>query len=301
MTPLMEMKAASKIYKKRSRIVHALKQVNLSMYQGETLGLVGESGSGKSTLGKLLVKLEQVNSGKILYQGRCLSSFQGQEEKAFRKEVQMIFQNPYASLSPRMTAAESLLEALEIHEPERYAEHAKRVGELLDLVGLNTQCGLLYPQQLSGGQRQRVAIARALAVRPSLVICDEPTSALDVSIQAQILNLLKDLQDELNLSYLFISHDLAVVRHMAQKTAVMYHGHIVEIAETETLFNNPLHPYTQLLLDASTGSIPFQVQELSSVGCPFACQCPIATSQCFREPAPLRVKSSLHQVLCFNS
>ena len=234
----------------QTRIVNAVNNVNLQLNRGETLGLVGESGCGKSTLARLIIRLEKQTSGQILFSGEDIFSFNKEKLITYRRNVQLIFQDPYSSLNPRKSAANIIKEPLTIHHIGKSDERKESVLELMAKVGLNKEQANRYPHEFSGGQRQRIGIARALVLRPELVIADEPVSALDVSIQAQILNLLKDLKQDFGLTYLFISHDLNVIRHMSDRVAVMYLGKIVEIAENSDIYNRPLHPYTRILLAA---------------------------------------------------
>jgi oligopeptide/dipeptide ABC transporter ATP-binding protein len=275
-------------------MVRALDRVSLSLTQGETLGLVGESGCGKSTLARLLLGLERPSSGRVLFRERDLADW---PRKEFRRKVQMIFQDPYSSLDPRQKIGSAVGEALAIHGLGNATQRRKRVAELLALVGLSAEQAGRYPHEFSGGQRQRAAIARALALNPELVVCDEPVSALDVSIQAQVLNLLADLQERLGLTYLFISHNLAVVGHVSDRVAVMYLGRLVELAPAAALFQGPLHPYTRTLLAAaplpdpearptgtrSLGDLPSPLSP--PPGCTFHPRCPEAQGLC-RDTAP---------------
>jgi len=243
---MIEVRGLTKIYTLGKKVIHAVQGVSFTLQKGEILGLVGESGSGKSTLGKMLLRLIPPSSGQILFDGQDITH---SRSPALCRRMQMIFQDPYASLNPRMTVADLIAEPLKIH---RFDNAPKRVDELLDLVALPRHAKGRYPHEFSGGQRQRIGIARALALHPDFIVCDEPISALDVSIQAQIVNLLLRLQKELGLTYLFIAHDLAMVRYISTRVAVMHQGQIVEMADAETLYSQPQHPITRGLLSASS-------------------------------------------------
>ena len=284
------------------RRLHALSRVDLDIYEGETLALVGESGCGKSTLGRTLIRLIPATEGSISFEGQDISSMSEKEFRPLRGKMQIIFQDPYASLNPRMTVRDIIAEPLETHHVCADArETTQRVRELMKAAGLSEEYLYRYPHQFSGGQRQRIGIARAIALKPKLIICDEPVSALDVSVQNQILNLLKDLQKEFGLTYLFISHDLSVVRFLSDRTCVMFLGKLCEVGNTAELYEKPLHPYTRFLLGAIPGidprargeKRPLLKGELPSPihppsGCRFHTRCPYATERCRREEPRLR-------------
>ena len=290
--------------------VKAVDGVSFHIIEGETLGLVGESGCGKSTLGRVMLRLEQPTAGKVLYKGNDIMTWDKRQLKEMRKEAQMIFQDPQSSLDPRMTIGDSIGEALLIHGMKNERERLERVEDLLKQVGLEPEHAIRYPHEFSGGQKQRIGIARALAVNPKLIVADEPVSALDVSVQAQILNLIMDLQHELGLAYLFIAHDLSVIGYVSDRIAVMYLGQIVELAEKTDLFSHPLHPYTEALLSAI--SIPDPHQKRKGIllqgevpspvnpppGCRFHTRCPRIMEICHQEEPPLRQLEKNHLVSC---
>ncbi|NUN07274.1 MAG: dipeptide ABC transporter ATP-binding protein [Bdellovibrio sp.] len=317
-TPLLTVENVTKsfpifggLFSREVASVKAVQGISFVLNKGETLGLVGESGCGKSTLGRCLVRLHDTTSGKIIYNGKDITHIEGEELREMRRKIQIIFQDPFASLNPRMTIGAILEEPLIIHNLFNSAkERQERVHELIDLVGLRREHLNRYPHEFSGGQRQRVGIARALAVNPELIVCDEPVSALDVSIQAQVINLLMELQQKLGLTYIFIAHDLKVVEHVSTKVAVMYLGKIVEMADAEELYRNPKHPYTKALMSAIpvpdprgkedriilTGDVPSPINP--PTGCHFHPRCPVAIEDCKTIVPPLEDKAPNHPAAC---
>ncbi len=282
------------IFQRKVADVRAVDGISFEIRRGETLGLVGESGCGKSTTGKAILQLIRPTEGSVIFDGTDLTKVKGGELRRFRRRMQMIFQDPYASLNPRMSVGSIISEPLTIHKLASGKEKKERVQQLLQTVGLNPYFANRFPHEFSGGQRQRIGIARALAVQPDFIVCDEPVSALDVSIQAQIINLLQDLQDQFGLTYLFIAHDLSVVRHISDRVGVMYLGHMMELTDRDSIFENPLHPYTKALLSAVPipdpdverkreriillGDVPSPLRP--PPGCVFHTRCPIAIDEC---------------------
>ena len=298
------------VFLKEVASVKAVDEVNLTIREGETLGLVGESGCGKTTLGRLILRLEEPSSGEVLFQEQNILSFDKAQLRNLRKDMQIIFQDPFSSLNPRKTVSHIIGEPLLVHGLQRRREREERVLELLRVVGLRREHMRRYPHQFSGGQRQRIGVARALALHPKLIICDEAVSALDVSIQAQVINLLQDLQKEFGLTYLFISHDLAVVEHVSDRLAVMYLGKIVELADSYQIYRSPLHPYTQALLSASPipdptsrreriilkGDVPSPIDP--PPGCRFHTRCLYAENVCSAQEPQLREVRENHVAAC---
>ena len=300
-----------KYFKVPQGYLHAVDGVDFSIRRGETLGVVGESGCGKSTLGRTILRLQEPTSGRIFFDGEDITALSHRQMEQYRQRMQIIFQDPFSSLNPRMSVQELIAEPMLVNRTVSRTEVYQRVAELMDLVGLAQRLAGAYPHELDGGRRQRIGIARALSLKPEFIVCDEPVSALDVSIQAQILNLLMDLQDEMGLTYMFITHDLSVVKHISDQIMVMYLGMCVERADDRELFRNPLHPYTQALLRA----IPIPRTEMRNKqievirgevtnpinpapGCRFAPRCPRATEACFAGSAELREVAPGHLVAC---
>ncbi|MCB0063319.1 MAG: dipeptide ABC transporter ATP-binding protein [Caldilineaceae bacterium] len=302
------------IFQRQVGAIKAVDGVSFSLYRGETLGLVGESGCGKSTTGRAILQLHRPTGGGVVFEGKDLTKTKGEELRKMRRRMQMIFQDPYASLNPRMTVGSIVGEPLEVHNiGSGRKERQERVQELLKIVGLNPYFVNRYPHEFSGGQRQRIGVARALAVNPAFIVCDEPISALDVSIQAQVINLLEDLQDQMDLTYLFIAHDLSVVRHISDRIAVMYLGKIAEVADRDELYANPMHPYTQALLSAVPipdpkiesqrrriileGDVPSPANPPK--GCNFCTRCPRVMDICREQEPPFKDYGNGHYAACW--
>lgn len=309
MAALVETQGLKKYFKSGAGTVHAVDDITFKIEEGETVGLVGESGCGKSTLGRTLIHLNESTDGKILFGGRDVTKLNKRDMVQFRKDVQMIFQDPYSSLDPRQTVSDIIMEPLKLDGSFSREEIKNRTRELMDIVGIEKRLRMSYPHELDGGRRQRVGIARALALNPKFIVCDEPVSALDVSIQAQILNLLMDLQRDLGLTYLFITHDMSVVKHISNQICVMYLGQMVEVCDKKELFAYPLHPYTKALLSAIPmtdihnrkeriilrGEIKSPINP--GPGCRFASRCPYADEGCRREVKSQEVRPG-HVVVC---
>jgi oligopeptide transport system ATP-binding protein len=300
------------VFQRQIGAVRAVDDISFFIRRGETLGLVGESGCGKSTTGRTIIQLYQPTSGKVFYDDKDLTEASNEEMRRYRRDMQIIFQDPYASLNPRMTVGGIVAEPLEVHRIGTRKERRERVENLLELVGLNPYFINRYPHEFSGGQRQRIGVARALALQPEFIVCDEPIAALDVSIQAQVVNLLEELQDRMGLTYLFIAHDLSMVRHIADRTAVMYLGKIVELADRDELYGHPQHPYAKALLSAVPIPNPAKERERRRIilegdvpspanppsGCNFHPRCPIAEEICQQEDPEWREISDDHWVAC---
>ena len=312
--PLVQVKNLKKYFRVgHKQLLKAVDDVSFSIKRGETFGLVGESGCGKTTCGRCILRVYDITGGQIFFDGQEVNTLSGHELQDFRRRAQMIFQDPYASLDPRMTVDDIISEGLNVHYKNLSSkEKHDRVSELLLSVGLNSEHGARFPHELSGGQRQRIGIARALALKPDFIVCDEPISALDVSIQAQIVNLLIKLQRERDLTYLFISHDLSMVKHISDRIGVMYLGRLVEVCENQRLYSHPLHPYTQALISAIPvpdpdrkgliGQIKLEGEVPSPIntppGCKFASRCPYATERCRQADPELREVEKGHYVAC---
>lgn len=312
-TEILRVEHLKKYFTTPKGTLHAVDDVNFSIRTGETLGVVGESRCGKSTMGRAILRLHEPTSGKVYFEGRDILGYNKKQLKDLRKDMQIIFQDPFASLNPRMTVSEAIIEPLlvqGIYKPNEKAAITQQVEKIMNLVGLAKRLVNTYPHELDGGRRQRIGIARALAVNPKFIVCDEPVSALDVSIQAQILNLMQDLQEELNLTYMFITHDLSVVRHFSNDIVVMYLGQMVESAPAKALFKNPMHPYTKALLSAipvpdpdfKMERIPLKGELTSPInpepGCRFAKRCPYATEGCTSNEMTLKEMEPGHFVSC---
>ena len=312
-TEILRVEHLKKYFTTPKGTLHAVDDVNFSIRTGETLGVVGESGCGKSTMGRAILRLHEPTSGKVYFEGKDILGYNKKQLKDLRKDMQIIFQDPFASLNPRMTVSEAIIEPLlvqGIYKPNEKAAITRQVEKIMNLVGLAKRLVNTYPHELDGGRRQRIGIARALAVNPKFIVCDEPVSALDVSIQAQILNLMQDLQEELNLTYMFITHDLSVVRHFSNDIVVMYLGQMVESAPAKALFKNPMHPYTKALLSAipvpdpdfKMERIPLKGELTSPInpepGCRFAKRCPYATEGCTSNEMTLKEMEPGHFVSC---
>ena len=313
--PLLVIDNLSKYFNTAAGQLHAVDGVSFTLEEGKTLGIVGESGCGKSTTGRCILKLIEPTSGKIIFQGNDITKLSRKEMRPLRQKMQMVFQDPYSSLNPRMTVEDIIGEPLDVHKLySSKKERHEMIMDLMETVGLNADHATRYAHEFSGGQRQRIGIARALAVDPKFIVCDEPVSALDVSIQAQVVNMFEDLQKERGLSYLFIAHDLLVVQHISDRIAVMYLGHMMELADADELMDNPIHPYTQSLLSAVPipdpetarhskrivleGDVPSPLRMPS--GCPFRSRCKYATEQCAAARPELTDRGNGHMVACFN-
>jgi peptide/nickel transport system ATP-binding protein len=309
MAALIEIKELKKYFNTPRGTLHAVDDVNMYINQGETMGVVGESGCGKSTLGRTVINLLEKTSGQVIFDGRDISHSKGKEMKKLRQELQIIFQDPYSSLNPRQTIEQIIMEPLKLHLHLSRSEMDEKCAHLMDMVGIDRRLRLSYPHELDGGRRQRVGIARALALDPKFIVCDEPVSALDVSIQAQILNLLMDLQEQFGLTYMFITHDMSVVRHVSHNISVMYLGQLVETSPTDSLFDHPLHPYTKALLSAIPTTDILHTQERITLkgeisspidpkpGCRFVSRCIYSCDQCVK-PQQLEELLPNHYVSC---
>lgn len=314
LTPIIETRSLKKHFKVSKGNLHAVDGVDLKIYPGKTLGVVGESGCGKSTLGRTILRLIEPTSGDILFNGESIVNYKKSQMRKMRASMQIIFQDPYSSIDPRKTVTDIISEYMIINKTYKTKKEIwNRTAELMETVGLAERLANAYPHELDGGRRQRISVARALSLKPKFIVCDEPVSALDVSIQAQILNLLMDLQEQFSLTYMFITHNLSVVKHISNEIVVMYLGKCVEKAESDELFKNPVHPYTKALLaaipapDISMRHKPIEVikGELTSPinpkpGCRFAARCPLVTDKCIGEDIPLRDMGNGHMCACVN-
>ena len=311
MSALLKVRNLNKYFKTATGDLHAVDNVSFSIEKGETLGIVGESGCGKSTLGRVILRLHEPTDGRIIFENMDITSFSEDEMRQMRKYMQIIFQDPYASLNPRLTISQSIEEPLNVFKVfNKEADRRRRVEELMELVGLSTRVYNSYPHEFDGGRRQRVVIARALAVNPKFIVCDEPVSALDVSVQAQIINLMMELQERFGLTYIFISHDLSVVRHISDSIGVMYLGQLIELAPKQEIFKNPLHPYTKALLNAipstdldSTRKRTILKGEIASpinpkLGCRFAPRCDFVKPECQKADPQFMETAPGHFVAC---
>ncbi len=310
--PLISIRNLKKYFNVSGGTLKAVDGLTFDIYKGETIGLVGESGCGKSTAGRTILRMYEPTSGEVLFEGTDIFKLSKGELNKMRSKMQMVFQDPYSSLNPRMTVEDIIGEPLDVMGHYKTSERRKRIEELVKMVGLNVEHLSRFPHEFSGGQRQRIGIARALAINPSFIVCDEPISSLDVSIQAQVVNLLKDLQDELGLTYLFIAHDLSMVKYISHRILVMYLGHMAELADSEELNNNPLHPYTQALLSAVpipdpdeankkeriilTGDLPSPINPPK--GCPFCTRCPKVMDKCNVDRPEFKEVKPGHFVAC---
>lgn len=315
-SPIIRVENLKKYFQTSSGSLHAVDDISFSIEKGQTLGVVGESGCGKSTLGRTILRLQEPTSGKVYFNNIDVTACNRTQMKAIRESMQMIFQDPFASINPRMTVSQSIAEPLLIQKKGEYKNKEalnQSVREIMDKVGLAQRLVNTYPHELDGGRRQRIGIGRALALHPQFIVCDEPVSALDVSIQAQILNLMQDIQEEMGLTYLFITHDLSVVKHLSNHIMVMYLGQMVEYCESKQLFRNPVHPYTRALLSSipipdpkiKMHSIPLSGELSSPInpkpGCRFAKRCPYATDDCISADIPLSTIEPGHMVACIKS
>jgi len=311
-TPLLETRHLKKYFKVPAGLLHAVDDVNLTLNAGETIGVVGESGCGKSTLGRTILRLLEPTAGEIIFNGKNVMDYTKPEQFQMRKDMQIIFQDPYSSINPRMSVVEIIAEYMIVHKIYKTKQEAfQRAAELMDFVGLARRYANVYPHELDGGRRQRIGIARALSLNPKFIVCDEPVSALDVSIQAQILNLLMDIQENMGISYMFITHDLSVVKHISNDIMVMYLGQCVERCESDELFEKPLHPYTEALLSAiPEPDIAMRNKEIKAIkgevtspinppaGCRFAARCPFASDKCREATPELKELYKGHFVAC---